>query len=243
MAKYHSLPEVWGTVDGLTLKIQSTKDDKVQSIFYNGWTHGHYVSSVFVFGMDGVIKICGLNAPGTMHDSTLADYGSVYEKLEAVFDETRGRWWIQRFVSRTIILLLNQDRTSHLAIYRWPSELVTPQRCSQHVDGVAAVDAQQWQVDLPVGCWRSSLENILSLESGRQPRILGRIKKVSHISFFLICQPSFVKRANPCEHLSCIHNFSRCCQRLEKLCIHDAVCVCLDMHERRMSVHERCFQV
>jgi hypothetical protein len=73
VAKYPSHSEVWGTLDGLNLNIQSTKDDKIQSIFYNGWTHGHYVSSVFVFGMDGVIKICGLNAPGTMHDSTLAD--------------------------------------------------------------------------------------------------------------------------------------------------------------------------
>jgi hypothetical protein len=91
VAKYPSLPEVWGTLDGLNLNIQSTKDDKIQSIFYNGWTHGHYVSSVFVFGMDGTIRICGLNAPGTMHDSTLADYGNVYEKLEAVFDETGGK--------------------------------------------------------------------------------------------------------------------------------------------------------
>ena len=43
MAKYPSLPEVWGTLDGLNPNIQSTKDDKVQSIFYNVWTHGHYV--------------------------------------------------------------------------------------------------------------------------------------------------------------------------------------------------------
>jgi hypothetical protein len=91
VAKYPSFPEVLGTLDGLNLSIQSTKDDKVQSIFYNGWTHGHYVSNVFVFGMDGTIQICGLNAPGTMHDSTLADYGNVYEKLEAVFDETGGK--------------------------------------------------------------------------------------------------------------------------------------------------------
>ncbi len=91
MAKYPSLPEVWGTLDGLNLNIQSTKDDKVQSIFYNSWTHGHYVSNVFVFGMDGTIRICGLNAPGTMHDSTLADYGNVYEKLERVFIETGGK--------------------------------------------------------------------------------------------------------------------------------------------------------
>jgi hypothetical protein len=91
VAKYPSLPEVWGTLDGLNLNIQSTKDDKVHSIFYNGWIHGHYVSSVFVFRMDGTIRICGVNAPGTMHDSTLANYGTVYEKLEAVFDETGGK--------------------------------------------------------------------------------------------------------------------------------------------------------
>jgi len=82
--KYPSLPEVWGTADGLNLDIQSTKDDRVQSMFYNGWTHGHYVSSVLVFGFDGVIKICGLNAPGNMHDSLLADYAGVYEKQKAV---------------------------------------------------------------------------------------------------------------------------------------------------------------
>jgi hypothetical protein len=58
VAKYHSLPEVWGTLDGLNLNIQSTKDVKVQRIFYNGWMHGHYVSSISVFGMDGVINIC-----------------------------------------------------------------------------------------------------------------------------------------------------------------------------------------
>jgi hypothetical protein len=60
-------------------------------MFYNGWTHGHYVSSVLVFGFDGLIKICGLNAPGNMHDSLLADYAGVYEKLQMVFDETGGK--------------------------------------------------------------------------------------------------------------------------------------------------------
>jgi hypothetical protein len=91
MAKYPSLPKVWGTLDGINLNLQSTKDDKVQSIFYNGWTHGHYVSNVFVFRMDGMIWICGLNAPRTMHDSTLAYYSHVYEKLERIFEETGGK--------------------------------------------------------------------------------------------------------------------------------------------------------
>jgi hypothetical protein len=52
--------------DGLNLDVQSTKDDRVQSMFYDGWTYGHYVSSVLVFGFDGLIKICGSNAPGTL---------------------------------------------------------------------------------------------------------------------------------------------------------------------------------
>jgi hypothetical protein len=81
----------WGTLDGLNLILQSMKDNKVQSIFYNGWMHGHYMSNVFVFGVDGTIKICGLNSPGTMHDSTLANDGNVYEKLEKVFEETGGK--------------------------------------------------------------------------------------------------------------------------------------------------------
>jgi hypothetical protein len=81
-AKYPSLADVLGTLDGINIKIQSAKDDKVQSIFYNGWTHGHYMSNIFVFGMDGTIRICGLSTPSTMHNSLLADYSHVYQKLE-----------------------------------------------------------------------------------------------------------------------------------------------------------------
>jgi hypothetical protein len=89
---YHGkVPFGWGTLDGLNLNIQSTKDGKVQTIYYNGWMHGHYISSVFIFRIDGLIKICRLNAPCTMHDSTLANHGNVYEKSEAVFDETGGK--------------------------------------------------------------------------------------------------------------------------------------------------------
>jgi hypothetical protein len=84
-AMYPSLADVWGTLDGINLKIQSTKGDKVQSIFYIGWTHGHYVSNIFVFGMDGMIRICGLNAPGMMHDSLLADNSHVYQKIKQIF--------------------------------------------------------------------------------------------------------------------------------------------------------------
>jgi hypothetical protein len=51
--KYPSLPDVWGTCDGVTLNFQSTDDPRIQWMYYNGWTHGHYVSNIFVFAMDG----------------------------------------------------------------------------------------------------------------------------------------------------------------------------------------------
>jgi hypothetical protein len=83
MSKYPSPPVAWGTLDGLNLNIQSTKDDKVQLIFYNGLMLGHYISSVFIFGMDGLFRICGLNAPGTMHDGTTRNGRQFLAKPEA----------------------------------------------------------------------------------------------------------------------------------------------------------------
>ena len=41
--------------------------------------------------MDRTIRICGLYAPGSMHDSNVADYSAVYDKLEKIFLETGGK--------------------------------------------------------------------------------------------------------------------------------------------------------
>ena len=40
-----------------------------------------FVNSVFVIVPDRCIRICTLNAPGTFHDSTMAEYG-IYQKME-----------------------------------------------------------------------------------------------------------------------------------------------------------------
>ena len=45
-----------------------------------------FVNSVFVFAPDGGIRICTLNAPGTFHDSTMAEY-SIYQKMEQLHEE------------------------------------------------------------------------------------------------------------------------------------------------------------
>ena len=77
---------VWGAMDGLKLNIQESGKVYEQNQYYNGWTHGHYVNSLFVFGPDGKICICVLNAPGTFHDNTMAYY-HVYEVFgRGIFD-------------------------------------------------------------------------------------------------------------------------------------------------------------
>ena len=45
---------------------------------------------MFVFAADGRIRMCTINAPGTWHDSTIAEYG-VYDKMEEVFNNHGGR--------------------------------------------------------------------------------------------------------------------------------------------------------
>ena len=50
-------------MDGLKLLLQQSGDVYIQKRFYNGWTHDHYISCVFVFAPDGTIAICAYNLP------------------------------------------------------------------------------------------------------------------------------------------------------------------------------------
>ena len=56
--RHPALSNVWCTMDGLKLRLQRSGNNKIQNMFYNGWTHDHYVSCVFVFAPDGTIPIC-----------------------------------------------------------------------------------------------------------------------------------------------------------------------------------------
>jgi DDE superfamily endonuclease len=89
-SRHSSLKNVYCTCDGLKLRFQSQRGLDEQSMFYNGWVHGHYVTNLFVFSADGRIIATVLNAPGSLHDSTLATWGLVYDKLEATYLETGG---------------------------------------------------------------------------------------------------------------------------------------------------------
>jgi hypothetical protein len=40
-------------MDGLKLRLEKGGDKGTQNNFYNGWTHNHYVSNLFLFFPDG----------------------------------------------------------------------------------------------------------------------------------------------------------------------------------------------
>lgn len=89
-AKYPSLENVWSAMDGVKTPLQQAGSTKQQSYFYNGWKHGHFITSVFCFCPDGTIPIAFMNVPGATHDSTVAEWGGIYNKLERVYNETGG---------------------------------------------------------------------------------------------------------------------------------------------------------
>ena len=88
------LTGAFGVMDGLNLATQTSDDIEIENATYNGWMHDHFVSCVFSFGSTGMystnpfllslsrtgeIIACRLNAPGSWHDSRLAQ--TIYEKL------------------------------------------------------------------------------------------------------------------------------------------------------------------
>jgi hypothetical protein len=85
--KYPLLCNCWGAMDGLKLRVEKAGDCQIQNMFFNGWQHDHYISNLFLFSPDGKIRACYINAPGTLHDSTMAKRGSVYDKINLLFGE------------------------------------------------------------------------------------------------------------------------------------------------------------
>ena len=88
--KHPLLHDVYCVCDGLKLAFQASSDDNEQGMFYNGWTHGHYVTNLFVFAICGRIIMTIVNVPGSIHDSTLAEWGHIYTDLAVIYDRTGG---------------------------------------------------------------------------------------------------------------------------------------------------------
>ncbi len=86
--------------------------EKYRNAFYNGWTHDHYVTSVFCFCPDGTIPVAFFNVPGLIHDSQVAELGKMYQKLEQVYETMGGMCcvnWAFGNLERDYLLKLSQD--------------------------------------------------------------------------------------------------------------------------------------
>jgi hypothetical protein len=83
--KYPALQNCWGAMDGLKIRLECAGNSQMQNLFYNGWTHDHYISNLFLFSPDGKIRACYVNAPGSVHDSTMAKWGGLYQKIDDMY--------------------------------------------------------------------------------------------------------------------------------------------------------------
>lgn len=116
VAKYPALKDVYCVADGLKQAFEACADLDEQSMYYNGWTHGHYISSLFVFGLDGRIIKCVLNVPGSIHDSTMCEWGNVYGELNEIYKDTGGKCCVDSaFNATNAPYLLKSAQTVHKA--------------------------------------------------------------------------------------------------------------------------------
>ena len=89
--KYPSLIHCWGAMDGLKLEIESSGDPTKQNMFYNGWKCDTFISNLFLFSPDGRICACYFNAPGSVHDSSMASISKIYNRIQEVYNQTGSR--------------------------------------------------------------------------------------------------------------------------------------------------------
>ncbi len=86
VAKYPAL-----TMDGLKLWLQRAGDQRVQNMFLMDGLMTIMVSNLFLFSPDGKIQACYINAPGTFHDSTMANISMVvYTLVDDVYHCMHG---------------------------------------------------------------------------------------------------------------------------------------------------------
>ena len=83
------LTDCWAMMDGLKLYLQASGNSDIQERYYNGWTHDHYLTSIFCFCPNGTIPIAYVS--GSIHDSQVAEMGEIYWKLEKVYERTGGK--------------------------------------------------------------------------------------------------------------------------------------------------------
>ncbi len=91
----------------------------IPKIFYDGRTHNQYVYSVLVFCPDGTVTMAAVNYPGCFCGSQIADWSKIYQKLEAVFHESGGKWVVESaFAKNRHNFLVKTSQVAPVDVYK-----------------------------------------------------------------------------------------------------------------------------
>lgn len=86
------LKGVYCFCNGFKLLIDKPINITLQNRYYNKWIDDYYISNLFVFAPnDGKIIFALYNAPGCIHDTTLIEWGSLYELIHETYNRTGGK--------------------------------------------------------------------------------------------------------------------------------------------------------
>jgi hypothetical protein len=82
--------------------------------------------SVFCFCPNGTMPVAFFNIPGCVHDSQIAEFGKMYDKLEVVYCTTGGKCYVNSAfgsMKRNYLYKLCQDHLGSNAPMRWERKL------------------------------------------------------------------------------------------------------------------------
>jgi hypothetical protein len=137
VAKYPALQDVYCFADGLKIDLQSTSNFVAQAIHYNGWTHGHYITNIFIFVPDGTLIGAAVNYPGSFHDSTVCTMGGLYDRLQEMYDLCGGKCVMDSaFTSR--------DKPYVIKSSRDPFDAPTAQEAAGYIQATQLRQSAEW---------------------------------------------------------------------------------------------------
>jgi DDE superfamily endonuclease len=163
--RHSALSNVYCVADGLKLQFQNCKDLTEQSMYYNGWQHGHYITNLFVFAADGRIINCLTNVPGSVHDSTIAVWGGTYRKLRAIYERTGGICCVDSaFTSSRVPYLIRSAQD--------PQSAKTQDDISRMSEATSLQQAAEWGRRAIQGSMPRLTEAIKYEKNGERRRVL-----------------------------------------------------------------------
>lgn len=119
---------------------------------------------------NGVVICCELNAPGAMHDSTIAEWGNVYAKLDEVFERTWGCCVVDSAFSKGDYPFLIKSSQDHFPIAE--NLTIASSTIAEARQATSARQAFEWDMRALQGTFPRLKDRLFYEERGERKRIL-----------------------------------------------------------------------